>query len=458
MSTRGRQVTLNRELGLGTAILVVFASMIGTGIFITTGELLGMTHDSGWVLLLWVLGGLVALTGSLAYAELATMMPDVGGEYIYLRNIFGLLPAFLSGWISLLVGFSASIATSALALGDYINKLYAINTSGEEGLAGNWEVKLIGAGVIAFFALVHILGLKSGSIIQNILTVIKIAIVAAFIIFGFIFIDWSQTDRLYTSYLSTGKQAADLPTMGLALLMVMFSFSGWNGATYIAGEIKNPEKNLPRALFWGTVITTLIYLGLNVVFLMAAPGSEVSGEGAIGALAATKLFGAEIGNIFTSAIILILLSSISVQMMIGPRVYYAMSKDNIIFKGLGNISERFRTPWVAILIQMVISMIYVLIGDPSMLMQYMGFALSIFPVLAVIGLFVMRRKQPHRPRPYKVWLYPFLPIFFILLSVGMMIAALLAWSETSLFAIGVTVAGIPVYFIWHWAVRRFGSS
>jgi APA family basic amino acid/polyamine antiporter len=456
-------LVLKRQLGLPTAILVVIASMIGTGIFITTGTVLKMTHSSFLILILWAVGGIVAITGSLCYAELATIWPDVGGEYVYLKNTFGLLPSFLTGWISLVVGFSAPVAASSISLVKYLNQFWynIMQNSGDIShiLSGDWTQKIIAASIIFIFGAIHIIGVKRGSRIQNVLTLIKLFIAVSLIGFGIYMADWSMSDRLISSYSwAEGEIPAGIPIYGLVLLIIMFSYSGWNGASYIGGEIENPGKNLPRALFFGTLITMLIYIGLNVVFLMSTPGQELMGKDAVGAVASRNLFGAGVSSFFTLGIAIILLSSVSVQMMIGPRVYYAMARDRMIFQYLAYESPRFSTPSVSISIQMILAIFYVFVGTAQTLMVYMGFALSIFPLLTVIGLMYMRYKKPDLKRPFRVPFYPFIPLIYIVLTAVMMVAGFLAWTKTSWFAILVVMLGIPVFYIWRWIVKRASSE
>ncbi len=443
---------LQRQIGLGGAIIIVIASMFGTGIFITTGIVLEMTRSSMVILVLWCIGGLTALMGSLCYAELASIWPDAGGEYVYLKQIFGLLPSFLTGWISLVVGFSASVATAAITLVEYLNQfLLSLSPVGNEAfnIQGTWMQKTIAASIIVLIGAVHIHGVRKGSIIQNFLTSLKLIIVVTFIGIGFYFLDWQFSERLVTEYTPDSlKGEPGIPVTGLALLIIMFSYSGWNGAVYMAGEIKNPGKNLPRALFIGTSITILLYIALNVVFMVSSPPSELMGQEAVGAISARNLFGENFSLFFTLGIVLILLSSISVQVMTGPRVYYAMARDRMIFQVLGRISPRFQSPAVSISIQIFLAVIYVYIGTARTLMEYMGFALGIFPVITVIGLIYLRIKNKRLKREFSVPFYPVLPIFFIGISVAMLISGFLAWTNTSKFALGVVAAGIPVYFIW----------
>jgi APA family basic amino acid/polyamine antiporter len=449
---------LKRQLGLMTGILVVVADMIGTGIFMTTGNILGMTKSAPAVLLLWGIGGLVAITGSLCYAELAAIWPDVGGEYVYLKHFYGKLPAFLTGWVSLVVGFSAPVATSSLLLIQYVNRfLHSIsgNDPSPAMLDRLWVQKACAAGLILFFGSMHIIGVKRGSSLQNLLTVIKILLVVLLIAFGLSMADWSMADRLCAQYASTpGSQKLNVPQTGLALLIVMFAYSGWNCASYIAGEINNPGRNLPRALMLGTLLTAALYVLLNIVFLISADGNELMGKDEVGAIAALHLFGAGVSGIFTLGIAVVLLSTISVQMMAGPRVSYAMARDGMIFRSLAGVHPRLETPAMSILVQMLLAILYVFTGSAMTLVIYMGFALNIFPVLAVIGLMRLRRTRPEMARSYRVPFYPLVPLVYISLTVAMMTAALLNWTETSFFAIAVVIAGIPVFYLWQRLINK----
>lgn len=448
---------LKRQLGLMTGILIIVADMIGTGIFMTTGNILGMTASAPLVLILWTVGGIAAITGALSYAELASIWPDEGGEYVYLRNIFGYLPAFLTGWISLIIGFSAPVAVSSLLLVQYMDKFLHIifGTGPVTGiLSAVWIQKTVAAAIVIFFGLVHIVGVRRGGYFQNFLTIIKIALVVLLIGFGIAASDTVMFSRLFAGYARENAGGQGIPQLGLALLMIMFAYSGWNCATYIGGEIRNPEKNLPRALFLGTLITMILYLLLNVVFLISTNGPDLMGRDEVGSIAATSLFGPGISAVFTIGITVILLSAVSAQMMVGPRVYYAMAKDRMIFQSLSKIHPRFETPYLAIIFQMFLAVFYVFTGTAMTLVLYMGFSLNIFPVLTVTGLMYVRRARPDLKRTFKVPFYPVVPVVYILLIVVIMTAALMNWTKTSLFSIGVVITGIPVFYLWQWAKKR----
>jgi APA family basic amino acid/polyamine antiporter len=437
-------VELKRQIGLITATLIIIADMIGTGIFMTTGEVLGMTGNALTVIVLFAVGGIIALTGSLCYAEMATMWPEDGGEYVYLKKIYGPLPSFLTGWISLIIGFSLAAAMSSITAVNYINK---ITTDGI--ITGAWLPKITAAGIIVFFSIIHVIGVQKGSLVQNVLTAGKLLIVFCFIVMGFYFADWTNSGRIVASCPVEGGPS--ILKWGAGLIIIMYAYSGWNGTTYIAGEIKNPEKNLPRALFLGTILVTVIYLAMNVLYLISATGPEIMTEGkyTIGALASKNLFGTSVGPIFDACIVFILLSSVSVQMMIGPRVTYAMAKDRTIFGSLQRINSRFQTPDLAIIVQMAIAVFYVFIGFDAILKMliYMGFALSIFPLMTIIGMLYMRIKKPELHRPFKVPLFPLIPIVYILLTSAVIITTVIEKTVPTLFAIGAIAVGIVIYFI-----------
>ena len=453
---------LKRQIGLITAIMIIIADVIGTGIFMTTGQVLGLTGNSLSVLILFAVGGIIAMTGSLCYAELATMWPEDGGEYVYLKKIYGPLPSFLTGWISFVIGFSLAAAMSSITAINYINKLYP------EGIVtGTWAPKLAAAGIILFFSIIHIIGVQKGSLIQNILTVVKLLVVFLFIVLGFYFADWSQSGRLIAEY--PVKDGSSLLTYGAALITIMYAYSGWNGSTYIAGEIKSPEKNLPRALFLSALIVIVFYLGMNVVYLISSTGQEIMTDGkyTIGSLAAGKLFGPSISPAFNVCIVIILLSSVSVQMMIGPRVTFAMARDRAIFQTLERINPRFRTPDLAIILQTALAVFYVFIGFNAILKMliYMGFALSIFPLMSVIGMMYLRYKRPDIPRPYRVPLFPVIPLIYIALTIVIMVATFILTTfydtdnqYSSLFAIGAVILGVIIYFIWRYALKMRGEK
>lgn len=440
--------SLKRQLGLWTAMFVVIASMIGSGIFGNTGIIQSAVQNSYVVFILWILGGIIALAGALSYAELSTLMPHAGGEYVYLKNIFGLLPSFLTGWVSFIVAFSAPAASAALLAGDYVHKaLFLIdpNFSITIFFSEPSGKKLFGSLLIVFFTFIHIIEVKKGGYLQNFLTIIKIILVLIFLIWGFYIISTKDEFNI-NNHLKNEPVAWN--GIGIGLLFVMFAYSGWNGATYLAEEVKDPEKNLPRSLIGGTIIVMILYFLLNLLYFWSTPASELEGQEAIAAISSAKLFGDNISIVFNIGFFLILLSTISVTIMIGPRVYYAMARDNLFFKAASNLHPKFNTPVISFVIQGILAIIYIWSGTYEQIQTYMGFALSIFPVMSVVGLIYLRKKHPNIKSPYKTPLYPLFPIIFIVFSVITMIVSYIGRPVECTIAVIAILLGIPFYLFW----------
>jgi basic amino acid/polyamine antiporter, APA family len=439
--------SLARRLGLGTATSVVVANMIGTGIFTTTGLMLAYA-ESGWlVLLAWLLGGLVAICGALSYAELATMMPHAGGEYVYLREIYGPLPAFLTGWTSFFVGFSAPVAASAIACAKYL--------AAADVLSATWLAERVtAAGIVLTLTAIHYCGLRIGAHVQNLLTGLKLLLLFGLIAVGFA-IGSGSWDFLATasSFWTQGKPSQ----LGVTLLLAMFAYSGWNAAAYIAGEIEEPSRNLPRSLLLGTLIVTLIYLLMNLLLFFSALPSQLQGIEAVGEVAAVQLFGPGAARMISALIGIALLSSLSAYVLIGPRVYYAMAKDGLFFRIAARVHPRFHTPGLSILAQGACSLLMIFTGTFEQLLVYIGFALGIFPLLAVAGVFMLRRRQPQRERPYRVWGFPLVPLFFLLVMTAVLVVGLVNRPMPSLIALATVAAGIPAFWLTNWLARRSDS-
>ncbi|MCL4522756.1 MAG: amino acid permease [Acidobacteria bacterium] len=436
--------TLPRRLGLGTATSVVVANMIGAGIFTTTGLMLARA-ESGWlVLLAWLLGGMVAVCGALSYAELATMMPHAGGEYVYLREIYGPLPAFLTGWTSFFVGFSAPVAASAVGCAKYLTAAGV--------LPDTWLAeKSTAACIVLALTAVHYCGLRLGAQVQNLLTGLKLLLLFGLIAVGF------AIGRGSWDFLSAGSSFWDAgrpSQLGVTLLFAMFAYSGWNAAGYIAEEIEDPARNLPRSLLLGTLIVTLTYLLINLLLFFAALPSQLRGIEAVCEVAAVQLFGPDAAARISLLISLALLSSLSAYVLIGPRVYYAMAKDRLFFRFAARVHSRFQTPGLSILAQCACSLVMILSGTFEQLLIYIGFALGIFPLMAVAGLLVLRHREPQRERPYRVWGYPLVPLFFLVVMIAVLAVGFVNRPKPSLIALATVAAGMPAYWLMKWMAAR----
>jgi len=429
---------LPRKLKLFSLTNIVIGDMIGAGIFTTSGLLLAQLHNPVLLILLWVVGGAIALSGALSYGELGATFPTAGGDYAFLTRLFSPLIGFLSGWVSFLVGFSAPVAASSLAFSEYL-----VRTLPDEYLPAELGLtkKAIAIGIILVFTLIHYFGLRSGSKVQNILTVLKIGLILILIFTGFVFGEGSlEHFRVQNGEIFAGTS---WKSIGLALMWIMFAYSGWNASTYVGSEVYNPVKNIPRSLLIGTFSVTVIYLLLNVLYVYAVPPDEMKGVISIGGLTANNLFNRTLDQLFSLFIALILLSAISVLIIIGPRVYYAMAQSGHFF-GLARRINRSRVPGISILMQSGLAIIYVVSGTFDQIITFLSFSLGIFPILAVIGVFKLRLGKRS---VMKLPGYPILPAFFILSSFVILILAFLERPVESSIAIGIILAGIPSYIL-----------
>lgn len=448
---------LKREMGLGSATMLVIANMIGAGIFTTSGFIMSSLQNPLAMLLCWLVGGIFALAGSLCYGELGAMFPRAGGEYVFLRESFGPLMGFLSGWISLIVGFSAPIAAAAMAFSTYLfHSLPAVAPEGASliilkvGPASLSSTNLAALAIISLFSLIHWAGLHFGSRVQNLLTSLKIAAIFAFIGGGLVFGKGSA------EHFSSGM-TPDLVFSGsfaTSLIFISFAYSGWNAAAYLGAEIRDPARNIPRALFRGTLFVTVLYLLLNAVFIYALPADEMSGVLEVGTKSALSLFGRSAGNVFSLAITLCLLSVISAMIMAGPRVYYAMAKDGTFSSWFGKVDERRTTPGRSILLQAAIAGLMVVTSTFDKLLLYIGFTLSLFAVLTVMGLMVLRYSRPDCERPYRTFGYPATPILFMLGNLWIIIFSIRSNTVVALYGGGTVLAGLLIFYYFNRAGRK----
>jgi APA family basic amino acid/polyamine antiporter len=440
---------LRREIGLFTATVLVIANMMGTGIFTTSGFIMAEVGDPRALLLCWLCGGLFALCGALCYGELGARFPRAGGEYVFLKESFGKPVAFLSGWISLIVGFSAPIAAASIAFATYFSQVLSIPTNNKIvfDLFGTpiitlSSINLVAIGVISLFTLIHYHSLRVGSRVQNLLTLLKVALVVAFITAGLFVGHGSFHNFQTTAGLSSALSAEKF---AIALIFVSFAYSGWNAAAYLGSEIVNPQRNIPYALFIGTTVVALLYLLLNMVYIYAVPPREMSGVLEIGAKAGNYLFGGHIGRIFSGAVALGILSVLSAMIMTGPRVYYAMSKDGIFFSVFGKLNTVNKTPASSIFLQAGIAVLMVISASFETLLIYIGFTLSLFALLTVIGLMRIRMKASTDKKGYKTLGYPVTPLLFILGNLWIILFSIKSRPAAALIGLGTIGLGITAY-------------
>jgi len=432
---------IRRDLGAFSATNIVIANIIGAGIFTTTGIIAGYLPGPGWVLGCWILGGAIAVAGALCYAELATRMPDEGGEYLYLSRLYHPLLGFLTGWTSFFVGFSAPIAASAMASSEY---LLPASMGAVAGIDPFLLRKLLAIVIIASFTVLHWSGLRVGSRVQNVLTAIKILIVIGIAGVGLAGIGASAGAAAGTPQEGTGGALA----FGTAMMLVMFSYSGWNASGYIAGELRNPRRTIPVSLLTGTGIVIVLFLAINIFILRALPYREAAGTIAVVEKAAVAAFGPWMGRGLGLMVGVALLSSLSAFIMIGPRIYFAMARDRLFFPFAARVHPKHGVPGRSILIQGALAVVMVAAGSFEQLMVYLGFALGIFPWLAVAGIFIARRRGIGDETAVATPLFPVIPLLFLAVTLVLMVVAFVNRPMESSAAIVTIAAGIPLYYLW----------
>ena len=417
-----------------TATAIVVADMIGVGVFTSLGFQVKDITSGFALLLLWIVGGIVALCGASAYSELAGMFPRSSGEYNYLARSYHPAIGFLAGFLSATVGFAAPIALAAMAFGAYFKSVVP-------GAPALW----LGLGVVWLVALVHLWGIRFGSLFHNIWTVLKLALIIAFLIAGAMIAN-PQT-------ISFAPSGADLgyvtgAPFAISLVFVMYSYSGWNAATYIAGEIRDPQRSLPRALIIGTLIVLALYVGLNAVFLRAAPIDQLAGQLDVAVVAGRHIFGADGGRMVGALICLGLVSSISAMTWIGPRVTMTMGEDIPMLRIFARTSKA-GVPTAAILLQLAVVNLMLLTGSFEAVLDFIQFSLTACSFLAVLGVIKLRLTHPELPRPYRAWGYPVTPVIFLLVTGFMMYYLVVNRPAQSLAGFAMMLAGLAIYGASH---------
>jgi basic amino acid/polyamine antiporter, APA family len=451
---------LLRQIGFFSATALVISNMVGTGIFATTGFMAGDLGSARLILACWIVGAFFALAGALSYSELGINFPSSGGEYVYLTHAFGPEWGFMTGWVSFFAGFSAPIATAALAFSDYLSYFFPALKESNAMVAGSGPLalrlgpgQLVAAALIASFTILNIFGLGRTAKVQNVLTSTKLVVIAGFIVLGFLA---GTGDWRHFSEPAVRTSTVALPTQFVvSLLWVMVGYSGWNAATYIAEEVRRPERTLPAAIAAGTVIVTVLFLGLNAIFIYATPLEQMKGVIAIGTLSASNLFGPGVAGIFSALMALSIVSTVNAEVTIGPRVYYAMAKNRAFFSAAAKVDPRWHTPVYAIIAQGLCAMLMTLTPFPELIV-YIGFSLTLFTVLSVASLFVFRQRREGWQRLRALdFAWPVIPALYILVGTAMMVYGLISQTTASLTALATVGIGAVVY---HYGLKARGAG
>ena len=426
----------SRKIDFWGATSMVVANMVGTGVFTSLGYQLFDIHSGFSIIMIWIVGGLLALLGAFSYAEIASRLPEDGGEFHFLSKIYHPALGYMAGFVSSTVGFAAPVAGAALALGAYVN-----------GVWGGLNERYIALFVVVAISLVHLYSMKLGLLFQKVSTLAKVVIILLFVVTGFILAphpisflpQQSSFSEIFNDFSLT-------PAFAISLIFVSFAYSGWNASAYIAGSMKNPEKNLSRSILLGTTLVIILYVSLNAVFLMSTPMDNLVGNKEVGLIAAKSLLGVSVGNLMGGIISLLLVSTISSMIFTGPRVMKSMFQEIKHLKLLGQTTND-GTPRNAIAVQCILSLIFLYTLNFESLIYYTSFTLSLFTLLTVMGLFVLRFKQG-KPSGYKAWGYPVTPFLFVTMTGGVAYHFIDDKPLESILGLCTALLGLIFYFVF----------
>ena len=454
LSANSSQTTLKRNAGPLIATSLVIANVIGAGIFTTPGFLARDLGSPFAVLSIWLVGAILALSGALSYGELGAAFPEAGGEYVYLREAFGPLWGYLSGWTSFFAGFAAPIGAATIGFAAYLAYFFPALSPGNSLWAaqiGPVPIRITTGQTVALLALwslslIHISGMRRGGWLQVVLTVAKALSIAAFIVAG-LWLGHGHWDNF-----RSGPQglvpAGVYRNAAVSLIFVLYSYSGWNAAAYIAGEVRRPHQTLPICLLSGTGIVMILYVGLNVLFLYGLGISGMSGVLQVGEKASAALFEAKAAGLLSALMALSILTSASAMILAGPRVYFAMASDGLFPKRLASIHAEFGSPAASIVLQGLWTSVLIITGTFEALLIYSGFVIVFFSAMAVAAQVVLRLRRPELVRPFRVPLFPLTPLLFIAFSFWILTYTLRGRPKESLLGVLTVLLGLPLYYYW----------
>jgi APA family basic amino acid/polyamine antiporter len=485
---------LVKALGLTSATMLVMGSMIGSGIFIVSAEISREVSSPALLIGAWLVTGFLTIVGALCYGELAAMMPRAGGQYVYLRESLGPLWGFLYGWTLFLVIQTGTIAAVGVAFGKFLGIFWPAISS-THWILHFWKVPTFTIGpmvlggmdvglntqnltailVVVILSVINIFGIKTGAIIQNVFTAAKVSALLGLIIFGVLLGRnaqavatnfganfWKNAGLGTLHDLGGGVLVSTLTVLAIAQVGSLFSADAWNNVTFTAGEVKNPSRNLPLSLALGTGVVIALYIGCNFIYLSALPlwgsptgttllerGIQYAAEDRVGTATMTQMFGAAGGALMAIAIMISGFGCCNGLILAGARVYYAMAKDGLFFSSIARLHPKYKTPAVSLMVSMVWTCILCVSGSYGQLLDYIIFAVLVFYILTIIGLFVLRRTHPEAERPYKAIGYPVLPAVYIVMALFIDVVLLRYKPQYTWPGLCIVLLGIPVYYVWH---------
>lgn len=439
---------LVRGLGVWDGVLLTVGSVIGTGIFLVSSDIAKVLPHGGMLLLVWLAGGLLSLAGALTYAELGAMFPRAGGIYLFLKEAYGPLPGFLYGWSCFLVMMSGGIAAIAVGFGEYLGAFFPYSSTANvlaTQTIGSWTwnltgVQVVGAAAILVLTAVNHFGLKQGAAVQNVMTVIKMGAIVGVALLGYL-VPAKSVLGLTAPLPASGLLAA----FGVAMIAALWTYDGWYGLTFSAGEMKNPGRSLPLGLIGGTAIITGLYMLINFVYLRAMPVGQMSGESRIGEAAAAILLGPAAGQWLAAAVVISTFGCLAATILYSSRIYHPMAEDGLFFRSLARIDPVSHVPARSLWAQSLWAVLLTLSGSYSQLYTYAVLVTVLFHVLAGAAVFVLRRRRPDALRPYRVWGYPWVPIAFLGAMAVLLVNTVAERPVESLLGLGLVALGLPAY-------------
>jgi APA family basic amino acid/polyamine antiporter len=446
-----QETKLVRGLSLSDSILLLAGGIIGSGIFLTAKDVAINTRRPWLFLTVWVVGMGMALLACFAFAELGCMFPHAGGQYVYMREAYGDAAGFLYGWMYFTVSATGTVAALGVGFATYLGQtfpaLHAERVVVSLRLFDITRGHLIALAAIALQTLINIFGVKKGAVLQNIATWAKFAAIAAFVVGG-LFLGRGSWDH-YRHSLPAGPDSVSLVTgIGIALIAVFWAYDGWVYITLVAGEVKNPQRNLPRALIWGLLLVGVVYISINAVYVYALPMKEIAAQETVAQTAAVSMFSGKVAPWLSMMVALSCFGAMAPCLMSGARVYYAMAEDGIFFHALAKVHPRWHTPVISLVLQAIWASVLALSGTYQKLFTYVVFMMVLSYVLTVVGLFVLRRQKPDASRPYLCTGYPWLPAIYVVLASLWAINAAVEEREATLKGILIVLVGVPFYFYW----------
>ncbi len=453
---------LKKSLSLIAAVMAVAGSMIGSGIFRKPSTMAEQLMSPELLIIVWIAAGLITFIGALSNAEVAGMIEATGGQYVYFRKMYGEFTSFIYGWSVLSVIQTGSQAAIAYVFGEYLCYFIKFPPLPESissftlfmPLVGNihpfaeWGPKLLAILCILFLSGINYIGVYFGGLVQTIVTFVKIGVMIFLSLALFIFGDGSLSNLSSGFSISPETSANLVALIGLSLSGAFWAYDGWNNVTFISGEVKNPQRNIPLSLLYGTLIVIIVYVLINIAYLYVMPIEEIANSPLVAAAAAEKIFGKNGGSIISIAVIISTFGAANGSLMASARVPFAMAREKMFFNYLGKVHPRFATPHTSLVVQGIVSSLLVLSGSFDTITDYVIFATWFFYMLTAFGVIVLRKKMPDVPRPYKVIGYPYTIWFFVIFSFVFLVNSIISDSENAAMGMLLIMTGLPLYFFW----------